>query len=78
MEMEKKVEEWLDAMIAAAVAGSQKNQGYWDLRDEYEYLPWEGVRVSGEDQYGRKQYEDVSGMGFFKKTDRKRSVKKAS
>ena len=66
-EKEKEVELWLDAMVAASVAGSQKNQSFWDILDDYEYRAWEGLRVSGEDQYGRKQFETVSGMGYFLK-----------
>jgi len=60
----EEIQAWLDANTTVK---KEPTEGYWDSLEGYEYLPWKGYRVSGIDQYGRKQYEFVSGHGFFPK-----------
>ena len=68
-EMTSEVKRWLDEN-ATVKTGNPAAKAYWDSLEGYEYLPWEDYRVSGEDQYGRKQYECVSGHGFLPKLGR--------
>lgn len=42
-----------------------ERQKAWNVLDGLYHGRWESHRVSGEDQYGRTQYEFVSGNGFF-------------